>query len=107
MTNLKTDLDQDEVFVFTPKGLVIELVVGATPVDFAFHIHTEVGERCTGARVNGRLVPLDTRLQSGDRVEIITSKNPDAGPSKDWLNFVVSPKATNKIRNWFSRERAW
>ena len=105
MTNLKTDLDQDEVFVFTPKGQVVELVVGATPVDFAFEIHTEVGERCTGARVNGRLVPLDTRLQSGDRVEVITSKNPDAGPSKDWLTFVASPKAANKIRNWFSRER--
>ncbi len=105
MTQLKTDLDQDEVFVFTPKGKVVELVVGATPVDFAFQIHTEVGERCTGARVNGRLVPLDTRLKSGDRVEVITSKNPDAGPSKDWLNFVATPKAANKIRNWFSRER--
>ena len=105
MNQLKTDLDQDEVFVFTPKGQVVELVVGATPVDFAFHIHTEVGERCTGARVNGKLVPLETRLQSGDRVEVITSKNPDAGPSKDWLNFVASPKAANKIRNWFSRER--
>ncbi len=105
MNQLKTDLDQDEVFVFTPKGQVVELVLGATPVDFAFQIHTEVGERCTGARVNGRLVPLETRLQSGDRVEVITSKNPDAGPSKDWLNFVASPKAANKIRNWFSRER--
>jgi len=105
ISNLKTDLDQDEVFVFTPKGQVVELVLGATPVDFAFHIHTEVGERCTGARVNGRLVPLDTRLQSGDRVEIIASKNPDAGPSKDWLNFVATPKAAHKIRNWISRER--
>jgi len=105
MTNLKTDLDHEEVFVFTPKGQVVELVVGATPVDFAFQIHTEVGERCTGARVNGKLVPLDTRLQSGDRVEVITSKNPDAGPSKDWLNFVASPKAAHKIRNWISRER--
>ena len=105
MTQLKTDLDQDEVFVFTPKGQVVELVLGSTPVDFAFQIHTEVGYRCTGSRVNGRLVPLETRLQSGDRVEIITSKNPDAGPSKDWLNFVASPKAATKIRNWFSRER--
>ena len=105
MTQLKTDLDHDEVFVFTPKGQVVELVVGATPVDFAFEIHTEVGERCTGARVNGRLVPLETRLRSGDRVEVITSKNPDAGPSKDWLKFVASPKAAHKIRNWFSRER--
>lgn len=105
ISQLKTDLDQDEVFVITPKGRVVEMALGATPVDFAFHIHTEVGERCTGARVNGRLVPLETRLVSGDRVEIITSKNPDAGPSKDWLNFVATPKATNKIRNWFSRER--
>jgi GTP pyrophosphokinase len=105
MSNLKTDLDQDEVFVFTPKGEVVELPVGATPVDFAFQIHTEVGQRCTGARVNSRLVPLDTRLQSGDRVQIISSRNPDAGPSKDWLNFVATPKAANKIKNWFSRER--
>ena len=105
IAQLKTDLEEEEVFVFTPNGEVVELVVGSTPVDFAFHIHTEVGEACTGARVNGRLVPLETRLQSGDRVEIITSKNPDAGPSKDWLNFVVTPKARNKIRNWFSRER--
>ena len=105
MSNLKTDLDSDDVFVFTPKGDVVELPVGATPVDFAFQIHTEVGQRTTGARVNGRLVPLDTRLQSGDRVQVITSKNPDAGPSKDWLNFVATPKAAHKIRNWFSRER--
>ena len=105
MTKLKTDLDHEEIFVFTPKGKVVELTVGSTPVDFAFAIHTEVGESCTGARVNGRLVPLNTRLQSGDRVEVITSKNPDAGPSKDWLNFVASPKAAHKIRNWFSRER--
>ena len=105
MAHLKTDLEEEEVFIFTPKGQVVELVAGATPVDFAFAIHTEVGERCTGAKVNGRLVQLDTRLQSGDRVEVITSKNPDAGPSKDWLNFVVTPKAAHKIRNWFSRER--
>ncbi len=105
MSNLKTDLDQDDVFVFTPKGDIVELPVGATPVDFAFQIHTEVGQRTTGARVNGRLVPLDTRLQSGDRVQVITSKNPDAGPSKDWLSFVATPKAANKIRSWFSRER--
>ncbi|MGI9608120.1 MAG: RelA/SpoT family protein, partial [Acidimicrobiales bacterium] len=105
MSNLKTDLDQDEVFVFTPQGDVVELPVGATPVDFAYQIHTEIGQRCTGARVNGRLVPLETRLQSGDRIQIISSKNPDAGPSKDWLNFVTTPKAANKIRSWFSRER--
>ncbi|NNC79997.1 MAG: bifunctional (p)ppGpp synthetase/guanosine-3',5'-bis(diphosphate) 3'-pyrophosphohydrolase [Acidimicrobiales bacterium] len=105
MSNLKTDLDQDEVFVFTPKGDVVELPVGATPVDFAYEIHTEVGRQCTGSRVNGKLVPLETRLQSGDRVDIITSKNPDAGPSKDWLKFVATPKAASKIRAHFSRER--
>ena len=105
IAQLKDDLEEEEVFIFTPKGQVIELVAGATPVDFAFAIHTEVGERCSGAKVNGRLVPLETKLQSGDRVEIMTSKNPDAGPSKDWLNFVATPKAAHKIRNWFSRER--
>ncbi len=105
LVKLKGDLGTDEVFVFTPKGKIVELPVGATPVDFAFSIHTEVGYKCTGAKVNGKLVPLESRLVSGDRVEIFTSKNPDAGPSKDWLNFVVTHKAGNKIRAWFSRER--
>ena len=85
MANLKIDLDQDEVFVFTPKGDVVTLPVGATPVDFAYSIHTEVGHRCIGARVAGRLVPLDTQLTSGDTVEIFTSKVAGAGPSRDWL----------------------
>ena len=102
---LKLDLEQDEVYVFTPKGKVIALAARATPVDFAYAIHTEVGHRCIGARVNGRLVPLETRLTSADTVEIVTSKSQVAGPSRDWLQFVASPRARNKIRQWFSRER--
>ena len=105
LETLKLDLEQDEVFVFTPKGDVMSLPVGATPVDFAYSIHTEVGHRCIGARVNGRLVPLDSALQSGDSVEIFTSKVPSASPSRDWLKIVVTPRARNKIRQWFSRER--
>jgi len=105
MANLKTDLDQDEVFIFTPQGDVITLPVGATPVDFAYAIHTEVGHRCIGARVGGRLVPLDRPLTSGDTVEIFTSKVAGAGPSRDWLDFVATRSAANKIRQWFSRER--
>jgi len=102
---LKFDLEQDEVYVFTPKGKVIALPARSTPVDFAYAIHTEVGHRCIGARVNGRLVPLDTRLNSADTVEIITSKSPSPGPSRDWLQMVASSRARNKIRQWFSRER--
>jgi guanosine-3',5'-bis(diphosphate) 3'-pyrophosphohydrolase len=102
---LKLDLEEDEVYVFTPKGKVIALTANATPVDFAYTIHTEVGHRCTGAKVNGRLVPLDTRLNSADTVEIITSKAPTAGPSRDWLGMVASSRARTKIRQWFSRER--
>ncbi len=105
LEGLKLDLETDEVFVFTPKGDVVALPIGATPVDFAYSIHTEVGHRCIGARVNGRLVPLDSKLTSGDSVEIFTSKVPSAGPSRDWLNLVVTPRARNKIRQWFSRER--
>jgi GTP pyrophosphokinase len=105
MANLKIDLEQDEVFVFTPKGRVITLPVGATPVDFAYTIHTDVGHKCIGARVNGRLVPLDTRLTSGDTVEIFTSKVAGAGPSQDWLKFVVTHRASNKIKQWKTRER--
>jgi GTP diphosphokinase / guanosine-3',5'-bis(diphosphate) 3'-diphosphatase len=105
METLKIDLQQDEVFVFTPKGKVVTLDSGATPVDFAYTIHTEVGHRCIGARVNGRLVPLDSMLNSGDTVEIFTSKVAGAGPSLDWLQFVHTPRARTKIRQWFSRER--
>ncbi|MBW8827045.1 MAG: bifunctional (p)ppGpp synthetase/guanosine-3',5'-bis(diphosphate) 3'-pyrophosphohydrolase [Acidobacteria bacterium] len=104
METLKVDLDQDEVFVFTPKGKVITLPDGATPLDFAYAIHTDVGHACIGARVNGRLQPLDSKVQSGDTVEIFTSKV-DHGPSRDWLAIVVTPRARNKIRQWFSRER--
>jgi GTP pyrophosphokinase len=102
---LKFDLEQDEVYVFTPKGRVIALPALSTPVDFAYAIHTEVGHRCIGARVNGRLVPLDTKVSSADTVEIVTSNSPSAGPSRDWLQIVASSRARNKIRQWFSRER--
>ena len=102
---LKLDLEEDEVYVFTPKGKVIALTANATPVDFAYSIHTEVGHRCIGAKVNGRLVPLDTKLNSADAVEIFTSKAPTAGPSRDWLGIVASSRARTKIRQWFSRER--
>src|SRR5947199_2165176 len=105
MQSLKIDLEQDEVFVFTPKGKVITLPTGATPVDFAYAIHTEVGHRCIGARVNARLIPLDSALQSGDTCEVFTSKVEGAGPSRDWLQFVQTPRARSKIRQWFSRER--
>src|SRR5581483_2943783 len=105
LESLKLDLEQDEVFVFTPKGKVVTLPMGATPIDFAYAIHTDVGHRCIGARVNGRLAPLDSQLRSGETVEIFTSKVPSAGPSRDWLKIVVTPRARNKIRQWFSRER--
>ncbi len=105
METLKTDLEQDEVFVFTPKGRVITLPVGSTTVDFAYAVHTEVGHACIGAKVNGRLVSLDHQLRSGDTCEIFTSKVETAGPSQDWLGFVVSQRARNKIKQWFSRER--
>ena len=102
---LKLDLGQDEVYIFTPKGRVIPLVEGATPLDFAYAVHTEVGHHCVGAKVNGRLVPLDTKLRSADVVEIVTSKNEDNGPSRDWLSIVQSSRAKSKIRQWFQRER--
>ena len=105
MANLKIDLEQDEVFVFTPKGDVVTLPMGATPVDFAYAIHTAVGHRCIGARVGGRLLPLDAKLNVGDTVEIFTSKVAGAGPSRDWLEFVATRSASSKIRQWFSRER--
>jgi guanosine-3',5'-bis(diphosphate) 3'-pyrophosphohydrolase len=105
LESLRFDLGAAEVYVFTPKGQVIALPQGATPVDFAYAIHTEVGHRCIGARVNGRLVALESALDNGDTVEIFTSKAPDAGPSWDWLGFVKSARARNKIRHWFSKER--
>ena len=105
LQTLKVDLEQDEVYVFTPKGKVVTLPVGATPIDFAYSIHTEVGHRCIGAKVNGRLVRLDSRLSSGDTIEVVTSKVEGAGPSRDWLHVVATPRARNKIRHWFSRTR--
>jgi GTP pyrophosphokinase len=105
MEGLKEDLVQDELFVFTPKGKVIPLPLHSSPVDFAYAVHTEVGHACIGAKVNGRLVTLNYELHSGDTCEIFTAKSDDAGPSRDWMNFVSSPRARNKIRQWFSRER--
>ncbi len=105
LESLRLDLEMDEVYVFSPRGKVIRLPAGATPIDFAYSIHTEVGHRCIGAKVNQRLVPLDSKLKSGDTVEIFTSKVQNAGPSRDWLKLVVTPRARNKIRQWFSRER--
>jgi GTP pyrophosphokinase len=105
LANLKLDLYRDEVFILTPGGDVKELPRGSSPVDFAYTVHTEVGHRCVGARVNGRLVPLSTRLESGDIVEVLTSKSPDAGPSRDWLTFVRTGRAKSKIRQWFQKER--
>ena len=105
MQNVRMDLYADEVFVFTPKGDVVPLPRGSTPVDFAYAVHTEVGHRCIGARVNERLVALEYELRNGDTVEILTSKAPEAGPSRDWLDFVGSARARSKIKQWFSRER--
>ena len=102
---LKTDLVFDEIYVYTPKGRIISLVKGSTPIDFAYAVHTEVGHRCVGAKVNGRLVPLDTELQSADIVEVVTDKSDDAAPSRDWLSVAVSSRAKTKIRQWFQRER--
>jgi guanosine-3',5'-bis(diphosphate) 3'-pyrophosphohydrolase len=105
LESLRFDLAAAEVYVFTPRGEVVALPQGAGPVDFAYAIHTEVGHRTVGARVNGRLVALESTLDNGDTVEIFTSKAPEAGPSRDWLKFVQSPRARNKIRQWFSKER--
>ena len=101
--SVKLDLFQNEVFVFTPRGDVIDLPSGATPVDFAYRIHTDVGHRCVGAKANGRLVPLSHHLQTGDIVEIVTSKT-SGGPSRDWLTFVVTSNAKTKIKQWFKKE---
>lgn len=105
LDSLRFEIAGSEVYVFTPKGDVIALPQGSTPVDFAYAVHTEVGHRTMGARVNGRLVPLDSTLENGDVVDVFTSKSETAGPSRDWLGFVKSPRARNKIRQWFSKER--
>ncbi len=105
LDTLRYDLGNSEVYAFTPKGDVIALPGGATAVDFAYAVHTEVGHRCVGARVNGNLVSLESKLENGDVVEIFTSKAEGAGPSRDWLTFAASPRARNKIRSWFSKER--
>ena len=101
---LKADLFEDEVFVFTPKGEVKSLAAGATPLDFAYSIHTDVGHRCVGAKVNGKIVPLHYELQSGDICEVLTSKK-ERGPSRDWLSLAKTTRAQSKIRAWFKRER--
>ncbi|MGB3829168.1 MAG: bifunctional (p)ppGpp synthetase/guanosine-3',5'-bis(diphosphate) 3'-pyrophosphohydrolase [Ornithinimicrobium sp.] len=105
LESLRFEIHAAEVYVYTPAGDVIALPAGATTVDFAYAVHTEVGHRCVGGRVNGKLVPLENALVSGDVVEIITSKAQDAGPSRDWLKFVKSGRARTKIRHWFSKER--
>ncbi|MGH3902836.1 MAG: RelA/SpoT family protein [Pseudonocardiaceae bacterium] len=105
LDQLRYDLATREIFVFTPKGDVITLPAGSTPVDFAYAVHTEVGNRCIGARVNGRLVALERQLENGEVVEIFTSKAEGAGPSRDWLTFVASPRARAKIKQWFAKER--
>ena len=105
LESLRFEINSAEVFVFTPRGDVIALPTGSSPIDFAYSIHTEVGHRTIGARVNGRLVPLESVLDNGDVVEVFTSKSPNAGPSRDWLGFVKSPRARNKIRQWFTKER--
>jgi GTP pyrophosphokinase len=105
LDSLRFEISAQEVYVFTPKGSVVALPAGSTAVDFAYAVHTEVGHHCIGGRVNGRLVPLESPLENGDVVEILTSKAEGAGPSRDWLTFVRSPRARNKIRQWFSKER--
>ena len=102
---LRFDLRTPEVFVFTPKGSVIALPSGSTPVDFAYAVHTEVGNRCVGAKVNGKLVSLEAPLANGDVVEVVTNKGENAAPSRDWLSFVKSPRARSKIKAWFTKER--
>jgi GTP pyrophosphokinase len=105
LESLRFEMNQAQVYVFTPRGDVIALPADSTPVDFAYAVHTEVGHHTIGSRVNGRLVPLESKLDNGDVVEVFTSKAPTAGPSRDWLNFVASPRARSKIRQWFTKER--
>ena len=105
LDSLRFEINNAGVYAYTPRGDLIQLPAKATPVDFAYAVHTEVGHACIGARVNGRLVSLESEIESGDVVEIFTSKSPEAGPSRDWLDFVRSPRARNKIRQWFTKER--
>ena len=105
LDSLRYEINTREVYVFTPKGQLVGLPAGSTPVDFAYAVHTEVGHHCIGAKVNGRLVPLESALDNGDIVEVLTSKADSAGPSRDWLSFVRSARARNKIRQWFTKER--
>ncbi len=105
LETLRYEIGAKELYVFTPQGKVVGLPRGATPIDFAYAVHTEVGHRAMGAKVNQRLVPLDTELSGGDSVEIFTSKSPDAGPSQDWMSFVTSQRARSKIKQWFTKER--
>jgi GTP pyrophosphokinase len=105
LDSLRDDLGAAEVYVFTPKCEVMALPAGSTPIDFAYSVHTEVGNRCVGSRINGKLAPLDTKLANGDNVEIITNKSDSAGPSRDWINIVASARAKSKIKAWFSKER--
>ncbi len=105
LDSLRDDLGTAEIYVFTPKGEVLALPSGSTPIDFAYSVHTEVGNRCVGARINGKLAPLDTKLANGDNIEIITNKSDNASPSRDWINIVASARAKSKIKAWFSKER--
>ena len=105
LDSLRFEAHTDDVFVFAPKGDVIPLPAGSTPVDFAYAVHTDVGNQCVGARINGRLAALDTALDNGDKVEVFTSRAHNAGPSQDWLTFVKSSRARTKIRQWYARER--
>lgn len=105
LDSLRYEINSAQVYVFTPKGQVLVLAAGACPVDFAYAVHTEIGNRTVGAKVNGKLVPLDSKLENGDTVEVFTSKAADAGPSRDWLSFVATPRAKSKIKAWFSKER--
>jgi GTP pyrophosphokinase len=105
LDNLRFEIGAKELYVFTPKGKVVGLSSGSTPIDFAYAVHTEVGHRTIGAKVNGRLVPLESKLQAGDVIEILTSKSESAGPSKDWLNIAGSASAKAKIKHWFTQER--
>jgi len=105
LDSLRDDLGAAEVYVFTPKGEVLALPAGSTPIDFAYSVHTEVGNRCIGARINGKLAPLDSKLANGDSIEVITNKADNAAPSRDWINVVASARAKSKIKAWFSKER--